>query len=271
MNRIDQRFAQLKAEGASAFVPFIVAGDPTLERSEEIALALAENGADVIEFGVPFSDPIGDGAVIQEAAQRALNHGIHLTQILDSVRRIRQRTNCALLLFTYYNPLLAYGIERLAKDGAAAGIDGVLCVDLPAEEAEDYRKTLSAHGLSTVFLVAPTTSDARLATIAEQCTGFVYYVSRLGVTGERAGLSANLDHALARIRRFTDKPIAVGFGIGTPEQAEKVAGLAEGVVVGSAIVRLIGQLGDQPNTAQEVGAFAGSLAQAAKRGRVAAS
>ena len=270
MNRIDQRFAELKAEGASAFVPFLVAGDPTLERSEEIAVALAQNGADVIELGVPFSDPIGDGAVIQESAQRALKHRVHLTQIFESARRIRQQTDCALLLFTYYNPLLAYGIERLAKAGADAGIDGVLCVDLPAEEAEDYRKTLSAHGLSTVFLVAPTTSDARLAVIAEQCTGFVYYVSRLGVTGERAELSTNLDSALARIRSFTDKPIAVGFGIGTPEQAEKVAGLAEGVVVGSAIVRLIGQLGDQPGTAQKVGAFAGALAEAAKRGKIPA-
>lgn len=266
MNRIDARFRALKEKKQTAFIPYITAGDPTLARTEEIVLALDAAGADVIELGVPFSDPVGDGPVIQEAAQRALARGATLPSILDSVRRIREQSQVPILLFSYFNPLLAYGLTRFAKDAAAAGVDGVLCVDLPPEEAEEeYKAALDAAALCTIFLVAPTTTDARIETIARCCTGFVYYVSRMGVTGERQSLAADLQEALARIHQHTDKPVAVGFGIATPEQARHVAGMAEGVVVGSAIVRLIASIGDAPELAARVRAFASELADASRR------
>ena len=264
MNRIDARFEMLRARKESAFIPYITAGDPTLARSEEIIHALDAAGADIIECGVPFSDPIGDGPVNQEAAIRALKHGVSLRHIFEMVRRVRERSQVPLLLFTYYNPVLAYGIEDLARDAADAGFDGVLCVDLPPEEAEDYGKAFDAAGLRTVFLLAPTSSDARIEKIARASTGFIYYVSRLGVTGERASLSADLEAAVARVKAHTNKPVAVGFGISTPEQAAQVAGYAEGVVVGSAIVRMIGELGDSDACAPAVGKFVRGLAEAVK-------
>lgn len=268
MNRIVQRFGELKARGETAFIPYITAGDPSIEQTEKIVLALAGAGCDVIEFGVPFSDPVGDGPVIAEAAQRALARGATLERILDLVNRLRTQTHVPILLFSYYNPLLAFGIPRFAREAAAAGVDGVLCVDLPAEEADDYKAELDRAGLCTVFLVAPTTSEERLEAILSRCTGFVYYVSRLGVTGERAGLAADLRDALARIKRHTDKPVAVGFGISTPEQARTIAGMADGVIVGSALVRLIAQTGDTPETAARAGQFARALAHASK-GKIA--
>ena len=264
MNRIEARFEELKARGVSAFVPYITAGDPNLTLSEELAIALERAGADVVEFGVPFSDPVGDGVVIQEAAQRALARGATLHKVLASVASIRRRSQVPILLFSYYNPILAYGIEAFARDAAAAGADGVLCVDLPPDEADEYKAALDAEGLCTVFLTAPTTTDARLRLVGEKCTGFVYYVSRLGVTGEQAALAEGLKDAVARIQRLTGKPVAVGFGISTPEQAAAVAGLAEGVVVGSAIVRVVAQHGEDPALVQTVETFAGSLACAVK-------
>jgi len=264
VNRIEERFQELQAKGETAFIPYITAGDPSLAQTEAIVYALEEAGADVIEFGVPFSDPVGDGAVIQEAAQRALANGATPRAILALVKHIRAKSQVPILLFTYFNPVLVYGIDAFARDAAAAGADGVLCIDLPPEEAEAYKAALDAHGLCTVFLTAPTTSDARLELIARQCTGFVYYVSRLGVTGERDRLAAGLQEAVARIQRHTSKPVAVGFGIATPEHARQVAGMAEAVVVGSAIVRLIGSLGDAAQTPAQVGAFAKSLADATK-------
>jgi tryptophan synthase alpha chain len=264
-NRIEARFEQLREKGAAAFIPFITAGDPTLAQTKAILLALEAAGADVIELGIPFSDPVGDGPVIQEASLRALQHGVKLRDVLALVRDLRRESQVPLLLFSYFNPLLAYGVENFARDAAAAGADGVLCVDLPAEEADDYKRALDAHGLCTVFLAAPTTSDARLAAIGQRCTGFVYYVSRLGVTGTRAELVGGLKEAVARIKRFTTKPVAVGFGISTPEHAREVASFAEGVVVGSAIVKLIADLGDTPELAESVRAFAASLAEASKK------
>ncbi len=264
-NRIDIRFAQLRERGETAFIPYITAGDPNLGRTEEIVYALEEAGADIIEFGVPFSDPIGDGTVNQEAAQRALAQGVNLRDIFALIARIRVKSQISILLFTYYNPVLVYGCEAFAKDAREAGADGVLCVDLPPEEADDYRAALDAHGLRTVFLLAPTSTDERIERIAKQSTGFVYYVSRLGVTGEQAALSADLQEAVARVKRHTDKPVAVGFGISTPDQARKVGAMTEGVVVGSAIVRMIADLGDSDETASKVGAFVKSLADAAKQ------
>jgi tryptophan synthase alpha chain len=264
MNRIEERFTTLKAEGKTAFIPYITGGDPTLAMSKEIILALEAAGADIIELGVPFSDPVGDGPVIQQASQRALLNHVTTSDILALVKEVRQTSQVPILLFSYFNPILVYGIERLAKDMADAGADGLLCVDLPAEEAEEYKAVLATHGLCTVFLTAPTTSDARLKAVAQQCTGFVYYVSRLGVTGEQSALVTDLAEQVARIKRQTGKPVAVGFGISTPEHAKAVAGMAEGVVVGSAIVRLIGAKAGAPDTAQAVRDFVEPLVQAAK-------
>lgn len=264
MNRIDQRFQELKAAGKTAFIPYITAGDPTLDQTEQILYALESAGADIVEFGVPFSDPIGDGPVNQEAALRALKNDVCLADVLALVKRIRSRSEIPILLFTYYNPVFAYGIEAFARDAAAAGVDGVLCVDLPPDEAGEYQALLDANGLCTVFLLSPTSSEERIRLIAERSTGFIYYISRLGVTGEQSELAAGLERAVANVQKHTDTPVAVGFGISTPDQARVVAGMARGVVVGSAIVRLIGSLGDSPETAGKVGAFVRELVEATK-------
>ncbi|HOC69723.1 MAG: Tryptophan synthase alpha chain [Candidatus Hydrogenedentes bacterium ADurb.Bin101] len=264
MNRISRRFQELATCGKSAFIPFIAGGDPNLAVSEDIFIALEENGADIIEYGVPYSDPSGDGAVIQEASFRALQEGVTLHGILTSVERIRKRSQAPLLLFTYYNPVLAYGEAAFARDAANAGADGVLCVDLPPEEADAYRDALRSNSLTSVFLAAPTSTDARLALIGKACDTFVYYISRLGVTGERADLTHDLARAVSRVREKTGKPVAVGFGISTPEQAQAVARLAEGVVVGSALVRLIAQVQEKNSVALQAGAFAAELSRAIK-------
>lgn len=264
MNRIDRRFADLAQRGEKAFIPFITAGDPDLETTRRIVLALANVGADVVELGVPFSDPLADGVVNQAAAQRALKHHVHLGQILETVRAIRKESEVPLILFTYYNPVLAYGAEKLARDAADAGVDGILCVDLPPEEAEEYRQACNAHGLATVFLLAPTSTDARIELIATRSSGFVYYVSRTGVTGVREKMEDSVRGMVEKIKSYTKLPVAVGFGISNPEQAREVADYADGVVVGSAIVRMIGELGAQPETPEKVGAFVKSLADAVK-------
>jgi len=265
MNRIEQRFEDLKGQGKTAFIPFITAGDPDLAKTEEIIHALEAAGADVLELGIPFSDPVGDGPAIQEASLRALQNEVTPKDILALVARVRATSQLPMLLFTYYNPILAFGLEEFARAAAAAGADGVLCVDLPPEEAEDYKHALDSVGLCTVFLTAPTTTDERLALVGQHCTGFVYYVSQLGVTGERAALADDLSQAVARIKRITGKPVAVGFGISKPEHARDVAKLAEGVVVGSALVRLIAKVGAQADAAALVGAFAKTLVDATKQ------
>ncbi|MCH7959984.1 MAG: tryptophan synthase subunit alpha [Candidatus Hydrogenedentes bacterium] len=264
MNRIERRFAELREKGETAFIPFITAGDPTLDQTEELVLALADAGADIIELGVPFSDPLADGVVNQEAAQRALLHHVTLHDIVALIGRLRKRTEVPLMLFTYYNPVLAYGAEALATEAAEAGADGILCVDLPPEEAESYRTAMAAKGLSTVFLLAPTSTDERIRRIAEASTGFIYYVSRTGVTGEQLKIEDSVRGMVKKIKQHSDMPVAVGFGISNPEQAAEVAGMADGVVVGSAIVRMIGELGDTPETARKVGEFVATLASATK-------
>ncbi len=264
MNRIQDRFNTLKARGETAFIPYLTAGDPSMDHSIAYLRALEAAGADIIEFGVPFSDPVGDGPAIQEASQRALNGGANLHKVIKAVAKLRQESQIPLLLFTYFNPLLAYGLEAFAKDAAAAGVDGVLCVDLPPEEAGEYKAALDKNNLCTVFLTAPTSTDERLKKIAAACTGFVYYVSRLGITGERDDLAADMEDVLKRIHHHTDKPVAVGFGISTPEQARHVAGIAEGVVVGSAIVRRIAQYGNAPDGPKKLQAFVQALVEASK-------
>lgn len=265
MNRIDARFEQLRAAKQAAFIAYITAGDPTLEVTADLVPALERAGADIIELGVPFSDPLADGVVNQEAAQRALAHGATLARILDTVRGIREHTQVPLVLFTYFNPVFAYGLERFAEDCAACGVDGVLCVDLPPEESGDYKRLLDAHDIATVYLLAPTSSPDRIALVSNACTGFVYYVSRTGVTGVRAQLEESVNDMVGRIRAHTSKPVAVGFGISTPEQAAEVAGFADGVIVGSAIVRMVGELGAAPGAVEKVAGFVKSLADAVKQ------
>jgi len=250
--------------GQPAFIPYITAGDPTLDLTGQLVLEFEKAGADIVEFGVPFSDPVADGVVNQEAAQRALKHNTSLRDILGLIKRLRSRTQIPLVLFTYYNPVLAYGLDAFAAAAADAGADGVLCVDLPPEEADEYKRLLDVRDIATIFLIAPTSTPERIALIARQASGFVYYVSRTGVTGEQEVLEASLRAKVGLIREHTDAPVAVGFGISTPEQAAEVAGFADGVIVGSAIVRMIGELGDSPEMPQKVGAFVKLLADAAK-------
>jgi len=264
VNRIDARFAQLAARGETAFIPYVTAGDPTLAMTAKIVIELARAGCDVVELGVPFSDPIADGVVNQEAAQRALQHHVTLHDVVDLVRDIRAQSQVPIVLFTYYNPVLAYGIETFARDCAKAGVDGVLCVDLPPDEDDDYKRALDARGVATIFLAAPTSTPERIALIAKQSTGFVYYVSRTGVTGERADIASTVQGMVASIKQHTSTPVAVGFGISGPAQAAEVAGYADGVIVGSAIVRLIGQSGDAADTPKKVYDFVKPLVDATK-------
>ena len=250
MTRIGQRFERLRREGRKAFVAFLTAGDPSLERTVEAAVEMDQSGVDVLELGVPFSDPLADGPVIQRSSERALRRGTTLGKVLEAVRRIRRRTELPLLLFSYYNPLLRRGLERLAGEAREAGIDGALVTDLPPEEADAWLEVARPAGLDTVFLAAPTSPDERLRLVAEACRGFVYAVSRTGVTGERRSLSDDARPLVERLRARTDVPVALGFGISTPEQVAQAAAVADGVVVGSALVRFLeehpeGDLGGQ--------------------------
>jgi tryptophan synthase alpha chain len=247
MSGIGEVFARCAAERRAAFIPFIMAGDPGLQATADQLAALAAGGADIVELGVPFSDPIADGPVNQRAATRALAAGTHLSGILELIARHRDQLGVPVVLFTYYNPLFARGIERFAEQAAASGVDGVLCVDLPPEEASrDLVPALRGRGVDTIFLVAPTSTRDRVARVAAASSGFVYYVSRTGVTGERTSLPADLVRDLRRLRRRLDLPLAVGFGISTPAQVAALAEVADGVVVGSALVRLVEQMGEDP-------------------------
>lgn len=240
MSAIDEVFFKCSHEGRAAFIPFLMAGDPDLNATAEYMEALAAGGADIIELGVPFSDPIADGPVNQRAAVRALESGTKLSGILQLVARHRDRLGIPIVLFTYFNPLHARGVERFAEQAAASGVDGVLCVDLPPEEGErDFIPALREQGVDTVFLLAPTSTRERVSKVGESSTGFVYYVSRTGVTGERAALPSDLVRDVKRLRKRLDQPLAVGFGLSTPEQIAAVGEIADGVVVGSAFVRLI--------------------------------
>jgi len=239
MGRIGERFAKRRAERKPAFVAFLTAGDPSLDRTVEAAVDLDRAGADVLELGVPFSDPLADGPVIQRASERALARGVTMSGVLGAVRRIRERSELPLLLFSYYNPMLQYGLLRLAREAKEAGVDGALVTDLPPEEAGEWVAAARARGMDTVFLASPTSPPERLRQVAEASRGFVYAISRTGVTGERQALSEDARPLVARLRALTEVPVALGFGIGTPEQVKDAATVADGVVVGSALVRFL--------------------------------
>jgi len=248
MSAIDEVFFNCAHDGRAAFIPFIMAGDPSLAATAEHLEALAAGGADIIELGVPFSDPIADGPVNQRAATRALEAGTKMSGILQIVARHRDKLGVPIVLFTYFNPIHARGVERFAEQAAASGVDGVLCVDLPPEEGErEFIPALRAQGVDTIFLLSPTSTRDRVSTVAGASTGFVYYVSRTGVTGEQTALAPDLVRDVKRLRKRIDPPLAVGFGISTPQQVAEVGDIADGVVVGSALVRLIEEQGGSPS------------------------
>jgi len=259
MTRIGKLFDSLKQEGRKGFIAYLTAGDPTPAHTPELVEALVRGGTDLIELGVPFSDPIADGPVIQRAGERALAAGMTLAGVLEIARQIRRKSEVPLLLFTYLNPVVRYGLDRLAKDAAASGIDGCLLTDASVEEAHDYVEAMHKHGLDTVFLAAPTSTERRLKLVAHYSTGFVYLVSRTGVTGERDSLSQAAAQLVHAMRAVTDLPLAVGFGISRPEHVAQAASQADAVVVGSALVRVIEEHANSPRLAEELESFVRQL------------
>jgi tryptophan synthase alpha chain len=259
MSRIRDRFARLRAEGRKGLVSYVTAGDPTPERTPALIHALERGGADLIELGVPFSDPIADGPVIQLASERALRAGTNLAKVLDIARQVRRTSQIPLLLFSYLNPLLRYGFDQLARDAAAAGIDGVLMTDASVEEAGPYVATMRAAGLDTVFLAAPTSTERRLQLVAQYSSGFIYLVSRTGVTGMREAIADSMAPLVERTRALTETPLAVGFGISNHEQYRTAAQQADAVVVGSAFVKLIEQKAASADLEAKLEAFTRSL------------
>src|SRR5215472_5380684 len=257
--RIGRLFDRLRAEHRPALITYITAGDPSPDRTPELVAALERGGADLIELGVPFSDPIADGPVIQRGSDRALKAGTTVAKVLEIAVAIRKQSEIPLLLFTYMNPVLRYGLEPLARDAAARGIDGCLLTDLSGEEAEPYVGAMRGAGLDTVFLAAPTSTQRRLELVAKYSTGFVYLVSRTGVTGERTTVSDAVAPLVKAVRAVTDLPLAVGFGISRPEHVAELGRLVEAVVVGSAFVRLIERHLKSPSLESELEKFTREL------------
>lgn len=254
--RITRRFSELRRQGKKAFIAYVMTGDPDLDRTGRLVAMLEECGADMVELGVPFSDPLADGPAIQQAAQRALANHVSLQSCIGFVAGIRDSTKMPILLMTYYNPVFRYGDERFVEDAKAAGVDGVIIPDLPPEEAKVLLAAARKHGLETVFLLAPTSTAERIAVVARHSTGFIYYVPITGITGSKLSIDASLGEQLARIRSVSGKPVAVGFGVSTPEEASAVAAFSDGVIVGSAIVRR------SSDSDEELRAYLASLRQA---------
>jgi tryptophan synthase alpha chain len=261
VGRIEEAFSNLKQHGRKGFIPFITAGDPDLASTEQILIELAHAGATVIELGVPFSDPMADGPVIQRSSERALKNSFGLDDLLDMVARARTHVETPIILFSYFNPLLQFGVKRLAKAAQDAGVDGVLVTDLIPEESGEFEAELRANNLDMIFLVAPTSTDERLKLVAKHASGFVYAVSRAGVTGTRETVSAEAEKLVMRMREFTSLPIAVGFGISNVKQVKDVHRYADAVVVGSAIVAEMERLSNAPDLAQRIGEFTRALNQ----------
>jgi tryptophan synthase alpha chain len=265
MTRIQARFAELKGRGEAALIPFVTAGDPNLAVTLKILQALDKGGADCIELGIPFSDPTADGPTIQRSSERALKNEISLAAILELVRKFRKTSNVPIILFGYFNPFFHYRLEKFCRDAAAAGADGVLCVDLPPEESGELKRWTDGAGLDLIFLLSPTSGDDRLRQVARMGKGFIYYISVTGVTGARRSLDDHLRSEVARVRRATSLPVGVGFGISTPKQAAWIAGFADAAVVGSALVERIERAAGGEEKARQAGAFVAQLKRAMNR------
>ncbi len=259
MNRIDKKFKELKRQKKKAFIVYITAGDPNLAATEKLVIALEKSGADIIELGIPFSDPLADGPTIQAASQRALKAGASLKKIFKTASAIRKKTDIPIAFRTYDNPVLQFGLAGFFKGCARCGVDGVIIPDLPAEEAKELIGLGRKNKISTIFLAAPTSTRKRIVNITKSSSGFIYYVSLTGVTGARSKLPAELKSKVRLIKSITDKPVAVGFGISAAAQAEEIAKVADGVIVGSAIVKIVGERKD---IISRVSRFAGILAKA---------
>lgn len=240
-NRIDEKFADLKRRGEKAFVAYVTAGDPGLGMTQEIALALEQSGVDILEVGVPFSDPTADGPVIQEASQRALRGGTTLAAILNMIGSLREKSELPIVLFSYFNPIFSFGVEAFAERAARSGVDGVLVVDLPAEEADELKKYTDLHGLKFIYLLAPTSGEQRIRAAAAKGSGFLYYISVTGVTGTQLPQAEQIEQDIKIIRRHTSIPVVSGFGISSADVAGQIAAKADGIVIGSAFMKIIGE------------------------------
>ena len=244
-SRITKKFKEVLGKKGKAFIPYIMAGDPDIKRTRELIRILEDCGADIIELGVPFSDPLADGPTIQKAAQRALEEGVTLKKVIELVADFRRSTQIPIILMTYYNPVFKYGEERFVLDASASGVDGIIVPDLPPDEAGNLIKYAKKSGLDTIFLLAPTSTDDRIRKVARTSTGFIYYVPITGITGSKLALDSSIEGHIARIRSVTAKPVAVGFGISTPEEAAGISRFADGVIVGSAIVKRVEESDEQ--------------------------
>ncbi len=264
MNSIQQTFANSHQAGRGVLVVYVTAGDPSLEETVEIMTTVAEAGADIVELGIPYSDPLADGPTIQAASQRALEAGTTIQGVFDCATQIRQRISIPLVIMTCYNPILQFGPEAFAVEASNIGVDGVVASDLPPSEADEWCAVAAEHNIAAIFLVAPTTPQQRVARAVECTTGFVYAVARPGVTGARDQLPEDLKGSVARIRQVTDLPIAVGFGISTPQQVAAVCEIADGAIVGSAVINIIAEASDHEARLPQVSQFVSGLAAATR-------
>jgi tryptophan synthase alpha chain len=264
MNRIENKFTSLRANNEKALIVYLTAGDPSLDITKNLIFDLEKNGVDILEIGVPFSDPTADGPVIQAASQRSLKSGTTLDCVMKMIAEVRKVSEIPIVLFGYFNPIFAYGVKKFAQSARAAGVDGVLVVDLPYEEAKELRTYTDAVGIDFISLIAPTTDKARLKKIASRAKGFLYYISITGITGTAAPKIKNIKNDVENIRKITNLPIAVGFGISQPEQAKEIARFADGVVIGSAIVRLIDENKNNRDLAKIVSRYASDIKKALK-------
>ena len=263
--RIKSTFEELKSRGEKALIAFITAGDPDVETTEKLVLEMEEKGADIIELGLPFSDPLADGPVIQKSSQRALKKGMNTSAFLEMISRLRQKTRVPLLVLTYYNLVFSYGEEKFITDAARAGIDGLVIPDLPLEESSSLQSLALQQGVDLIYLLTPTSTEERIRMTSERAQGFIYCVALTGVTGVRDNLSINAEDMVKRIKNYTPLPLALGFGISTPQQAGEAAAFCDGIIVGSGIVRMVEQLGESPgNLLREVGNYISSLKESTR-------
>jgi tryptophan synthase alpha chain len=257
--RVETAFERLKEKGEKALITFITAGDPDLAATKELIFTLERSGADIIELGIPFSDPAADGPTIQLSSERAVKKGVHLSDVLGLVKEVRETSEVPIVLFGYYNPVFSFGLKKFARSARTAGADGVLIVDLPPEEADELKTELDRVGMDLIFLLTPTSDEGRMRLVSGKASGFIYFVSVTGVTGARTELSERLPSFVKKVRRFTDVPVGVGFGISTPEQAKEVSAYSDGVIVGSAIINIIAKNAGSKDLLKKVGSFVSAL------------